>query len=76
VSEIALAAILISCAIVILLNRGFYLFLIGARGLGFTLRAVPLHLCYYFYSGVTFVVCWAWEQGGRMIAARVRDRAL
>jgi GT2 family glycosyltransferase len=76
ISEIALAAILISCAIVILLNRGFYLFLLGARGLGFTLRAVPLHLCYYFYSGVTFVVCWAWEQGGRMIAARVRDRAL
>lgn len=76
VSSVALAAILFSCAIVILLNRRFYLFLIGARGLGFTLRAVPLHLCYYFYSGMTFVVCWAWEQCGRMIAARVRDRAL
>jgi len=75
-SKIALAAILTSCAIVILLNRRFYLFLIGARGLGFTLRALPLHLCYYFYSGVTFVVCWGWEQGGRMIAARIRDRAL
>ena len=76
VSEIALAAVLLSCAIVILLNRGFYLFLIGARGLGFTLRAVPLHLGYYFYSGVTFVVCWVWEQSGRVIAARIRDRAL
>jgi hypothetical protein len=52
------------------------MFVIRARGLGFTLRAVPLHLCYYLYSGVTFVECWAWEQGGRMIAARVRDRAL
>ena len=40
VSEIALAAILLSCAVVVLLNRKFYLFLIGARGLGFTLRAV------------------------------------
>jgi GT2 family glycosyltransferase len=76
VSQVALAAILSSCAIVIVLNRKFYLFLLGARGLGFTLRAVPLHLCYYFYSGVTFVVCWVWEQGGRLIAARVRDRAL
>jgi len=76
VSEIALTAILVTCAIVVLLNRSFYLFLIGARGVAFTLRAVPLHLGYYFYSGVTFVVCWVWEQSGRVIAARVRDRAL
>jgi glycosyltransferase involved in cell wall biosynthesis len=76
VSRVALGAVLVSCAVVVILNRKFYLFLIGARGLGFTLRAVPLHLCYYFYSGVTFVVCWVWEQCGRLISARVRDRAL
>ena len=76
VSEIALAAVLLSCAIVILLNRGFYLFLIGARGLGFTLRAVPLHLGYYFYSGVTFVVCWVWNRAGVDRRAHSRSRAV
>ena len=76
VASAALAVMLSSCAVVIALNRKLYLFLIGARGLWFTLRALPLHLFYYFYSGVTFVVCWAWEQSGRLLAARVRDRAL
>jgi GT2 family glycosyltransferase len=76
ITQVALAAMLVACAFVILLNRRFYLFLLRARGLGFALRAVPLHLCYYFYSGVTFVFCWIWEQFSSAIAARVRDRAL
>ena len=76
VTRVALLVTLASCGIVVVLNRKFYVFLIGARGLGFTLRAVPLHLCYYFYSGATFVVCWVWEQAARLISARIRDRAL
>src|SRR5262249_17674206 len=46
---------------ILLLNRGFYGFLLRARGAWFTLRAVPLHMSYFLYSGVTFVVCWIRE---------------
>jgi GT2 family glycosyltransferase len=40
----------------LLLNRDFYGFLLRSRGLWFTLRAIPLHWLYYFYSSVTFVL--------------------
>jgi GT2 family glycosyltransferase len=40
----------------LVLNRDFYGFLLRARGLWFTLRAIPLHWLYYFYSAVTFVI--------------------
>ena len=38
----------------ILLNRAFYAFLWARRGAWFAIRAVPLHLFYYLYSGVAF----------------------
>ena len=75
VSKVALAAALTALVHVIVLNREFYRFLGRTRGWLFTVRAVPMHLCYYFYSGVTFVVCWTWEQIARLIPARRRNRA-
>ena len=63
--ELALAAGVMATALVLVVNRQFYGFLLRARGPLFTLRAIPLHLCYFFYSGVTFVLCWLWEQGRR-----------
>jgi GT2 family glycosyltransferase len=43
---------------VIALNHKLYLFFFKRKGLTFTLRAFPMHLLYYLYSGLTFVTCW------------------
>jgi glycosyltransferase involved in cell wall biosynthesis len=39
-----------------LLNSQFYLFLAGKRGISFMLAAIPFHLLYHFYSGVSFLI--------------------
>ncbi|HEY0758564.1 MAG TPA: glycosyltransferase family 2 protein [Acidisarcina sp.] len=54
------AAVLLSAVLAI--NRGFYSFLYRRRGLRFTAGAAGLHLLFYFYNGVSFLVglgCWA-----------------
>jgi GT2 family glycosyltransferase len=38
------------------LNSQFYLFLAGQRGVSFMLAAIPFHLLYHFYSGVSFLI--------------------
>ena len=40
----------------VVLNKQFYLFLAGERGRLFALAAIPLHLLYFVYSGVAFMV--------------------
>ncbi len=47
------------------LDGAFYRFLLERRGPMFVLRVLPVHLLYYFYSGVTFCACWLWHQAGR-----------
>jgi hypothetical protein len=44
------------CVALSLLNSQFYLFLIDNRGVSFALAAIPFHLLYHFYNGVSFVV--------------------
>jgi len=46
----------ISLIITIGLNHRFYRFLARKRGLWFAVRAVPMHLAYFLYSGASFVV--------------------
>jgi GT2 family glycosyltransferase len=41
--------------IVILLNTQFYLFLAQRRGRLFALAAIPFHLLYHFYNGISFI---------------------
>jgi GT2 family glycosyltransferase len=43
----------------VLLNRSFYHFLLRNRGLSFTLRAIPWHWFYFFYSGLAFGIVMA-----------------
>jgi glycosyltransferase involved in cell wall biosynthesis len=43
-------------ALLALLNSQFYLFLAGKRGISFMLAAIPFHLLYHFYSGVSFII--------------------
>ena len=51
-----LPASAISLIITIALNHRFYRFLARKRGLWFAIRAVPLHLAYFLYSGASFAV--------------------
>ena len=59
-----LAAVLLLIQLVPL-DGAFYRFLLERRGPVFVLRVLPVHLLYYFYSGVTFCACWLWHQAGR-----------
>lgn len=43
-------------ALVLVLNRELYRFFAGERGWWFAIRAVPLHLLYYLYSVLGFVI--------------------
>jgi glycosyltransferase involved in cell wall biosynthesis len=56
-SVLALAMLLAAGGLLVL-NRGFYRFLVERRGVLFTMRAVPLHLLYYAYASATFAWCW------------------
>jgi glycosyltransferase involved in cell wall biosynthesis len=38
-----------------LMNSSFYLFLAGKRGVLFMLAAIPFHLLYHFYNGISFL---------------------
>lgn len=38
------------------LNSQFYIFLAGKRGIAFMLAAIPFHLLYHFYNGLSFVI--------------------
>jgi heme/copper-type cytochrome/quinol oxidase subunit 4 len=47
----------IACALIIgTLNNRFYIFLAEKRGRFFALAAIPFHLLYHFYNGVSFVM--------------------
>jgi hypothetical protein len=39
-----------------LLNSQFYIFLAGNHGLAFMLAAIPFHLLYHFYNGLSFMI--------------------
>ena len=54
-AAVILAGIARSGAIVIALNHSFYRFLARRRGWIFAVRAIPLHLLYFVYSGAAFV---------------------
>ena len=49
-------ALFLLLAIVILLNNQFYLFLAERKGRTFAIAAIPFHLLYHFYNGVSFCV--------------------
>ncbi|HHT9138133.1 MAG TPA: glycosyltransferase family 2 protein [Candidatus Wunengus sp. YC60] len=42
----------------LILNRKLYSFYTQKVGTIFTIKAIPLHILYYLYSGVSFVFCW------------------
>ena len=52
--------LMLACFVVILLlgllNSQFYFFLAGQRGISFLLAAIPFHLLYHFYNGISFII--------------------
>lgn len=50
------AAVFLLLAGVIFLNNSFYLFLAEKQGRAFAIAAIPFHLLYHFYNGVSFAV--------------------
>ena len=52
----AVAAVFLLLAVVIFLNNSFYLFLAEKQGRAFAIAAIPFHLLYHFYNGVSFAV--------------------
>jgi glycosyltransferase involved in cell wall biosynthesis len=47
---------IVVCAALALLNSQFYLFLAANRGVSFALAAIPFHLLYHFYNGISFII--------------------
>ena len=46
-------------SIILVLNFRLYRFFIRRKGVRFTVLAFPMHMLYYFYSGISFVLCWS-----------------
>ncbi len=46
----------ITCTLLVSINSSVYLFFLKKRGIAFTLRVLPWHWFYYFYSGFAFVI--------------------
>ncbi len=53
-----LLVIVFLLAMIPLLNYELYRFFFRRRGLGFAVLAFPLHVLYYLYSSLTFLLCW------------------
>lgn len=53
-----LLLIVVLLAAIPVLNHRLYRFFFQRKGLAFAIQAFPLHLLYYLYSAITFVLCW------------------
>ncbi len=58
--------------LIVILNTQFYLFLAARRGRLFALAAVPFHLLYHFYNGISFLAGTAYYVWRRFVARGAR----
>jgi hypothetical protein len=61
----------------IVLNSHFYLFLAAKRGRLFAVAAVPFHLLFHFYNGISFLLGIArhFFRSARVTETQVRTRS-
>jgi hypothetical protein len=52
----AIAAALVCLTAISWINRAFYAFLASRKGWLFAIAAVPLHILYFLYSGLSFAL--------------------
>jgi glycosyltransferase involved in cell wall biosynthesis len=62
-------------SIVVLLNSQFYVFLAGRTGRLLGLAAIPFHLLFHFYNGISFMIGMGRHTLHRMAAKRAEDRS-
>ena len=63
---------------VVLLNTQFYLFLAEKKGRAFALAAIPFHLLYHFYNGISFLAGisrYFWSTGRLFVGRQSRVKA-
>jgi GT2 family glycosyltransferase len=64
-------AVAAGSAAIVALNGGFYRFLIGRRGIPFTLAALPIHLIYYTCCGLSVMIAlYQWHTSGGAFKTR------
>jgi glycosyltransferase involved in cell wall biosynthesis len=51
-----IAGLALTLLLIVILNNRFYLFLAARRGHFFALAAIPFHLLYHFFNGLSFTV--------------------
>ncbi|MCS6952386.1 MAG: glycosyltransferase [Bryobacterales bacterium] len=73
-------AVSLVASVIVILNSRFYLFLAARQGRLFALAAIPFHLLYHFYNGLSFLAgCfhyyWSrlWEKAPRPAAVAPAD---
>ena len=69
-------AVIVVLLAVVLLNTQFYLFLAAKRGRSFALAAIPFHLLYHFYNGLSFVagtIRYFWKTGRFFSSRKVKS---
>ena len=73
-SHTLLFALFLIAATLGLLNSQFYLFLAAKRGIFFAAAAIPFHMLYHFYNGVSFLAGAArfWLTAGSVRSAAVQ----
>ena len=54
--NILVGVFLLMLLVIVALNNQFFLFLAAKRGKLFAMAAVPFHLLYHFYNGISFIV--------------------
>jgi glycosyltransferase involved in cell wall biosynthesis len=53
-TNLVIGAFFLILLLLVVLNNQFYLFLAAKRGRAFALAAIPFHLLYHFYNGISF----------------------
>jgi uncharacterized RDD family membrane protein YckC len=52
--NVVMGALFLVLVALVILNNQFYLFLAAKRGRAFAMAALPFHLLYHFYNGISF----------------------
>ena len=60
-------------SIIILLNSQFYVFLAGRTGRLLALAAIPFHLLFHLYNGISFLIGGARHLARRILSPEAKD---
>lgn len=73
VQPLLIFAVFVCLLVIAFLNRKILLFFAEKKGIVFACLTFPWQLLYFFYSGVTFLICWIWYALPRTIGLTRRE---